>query len=242
MYKTFRPTKLSGEVVNHFTELIVQQQLQPGHKLPPERDLCEQLGVSRTVLREAVKMLEEKGLLETRQGSGTYVRTFSPQAISDSMSLYVRSDQRRYIELMELRSILDVELAGRLAEQATEAEIAGLQQHIEKMRQLVGDAEAFAAEDVAFHTRFYQAAHNSVLLSIAQPIMDLLEDVNRVTFIEPGSMESSLERHAAVTDCIRNHDREGARLAMLDIISRGEQRVRDHLVPNHVASKSGLAA
>ncbi len=242
MYKTFRPTKLSGEVVNHFTELIVQQRLQPGDKLPPERDLCEQLGVSRTVLREAVKMLEEKGLLDSIQGSGTYVRSLSPHAISETVTLYVRSDQSRYIELMELRGILDVELAGRLAERATDDEIAALQQHIENMRQLLDDSEAFSLEDVAFHTTFYQAAKNSVLMSIVQPILDLLVDVNRLTFTDPGSTASSLQRHAAVMESIRARDSEGARRAMSAIINRGEQRVLDHVAATQIANRAGVGA
>jgi GntR family transcriptional regulator, transcriptional repressor for pyruvate dehydrogenase complex len=239
MYKTFKATKISGEVANHCTELIVQQQLQAGDKLPSERELCEQFGISRTVLREAVKMLEEKGLLDSKQGSGTYVRSVSPQAISDSVTLYVRSDQSRYIELMELRSILDVELAGRLAEKASDAEVAALTHHIENMWQLLDSPEAFSAEDVAFHTTFYTAMHNSVLMSIVQPIMDLLEDVMRMSFTDPGSMESSLKRHVALVDCIRNRDSEGARRTMRAIISRGEQRVEDHLLAAQATNKPG---
>ncbi len=242
MYKTFKPKKLSDEVVKHFTELIMDQELRPGDKLPPERQLAEELGVSRTVLREAVKMLEEKGLLDSKQGSGTYVCTLSAQAITESVTLYVRSDINRYIELMEMRSILDVEVAGRLAESATEEDIATLSRHIARMWDLLDRPEEFAAEDVEFHLAFYRAMHNSVLMSLVQPILDLLEGAMRFTVDAPGSTESSLRRHVALLDHIKDHDAEGARRTMNEIIERGEQRVVDHLRRSFVMKEARVEA
>jgi len=242
MYKTLRPKKLSEEVVNHFTELILQKQLRPGDRLPPERQLAEELGVSRTALREAVKMLQEKGLLDSKQGSGTFVRSLSADALAESLTLYVQSDESRYLELMELRSILDVELAGRLAETAIEHHIATLDKHVERMWHLLDKPDEFAAEDVAFHLDFYRAMDNSVLMSIVQPIMVLLEAAMRVTFDAPGSTESSLRRHVALMDRIRARDGEGARRTMGAIISRGEERVREYVRAHHAETLAGAEA
>jgi GntR family transcriptional regulator, transcriptional repressor for pyruvate dehydrogenase complex len=240
VYKTMKQKKLSEEVVSHFTELIMQQQLRPGDRLPPERQLAEELGVSRTSLREAVKRLQEKGLLDARQGSGTFVRSLSADALSESLSLFVQSDINRYLGLMELRSILDVEIAGRLAVSATEDDIAHLMQHIELMSHLLDSPDKFADEDVAFHLAFYESMNNSLLMSIVQPIMTLLNEAMQVTFVAPGAAASSLRRHIALIECIRAHDAEGARGVMRAIIARGEERVSEHLRATHSAMIAGV--
>lgn len=227
MYKTISPRKLSNDVVDHLTDLFVTQQLKPGDRLPPERELAEQFGVSRTVIREAVKMLEEKGLLDSRQGSGTWVREFSPQSISQSFALYVESDINRYLELMDLRGILDVEIVGRLAQRASSEQIATLEGHIRRMGELLDRPKEFAEEDCAFHLAIYRAMDNVLLMSIVDPIMTLLEAVNLITVESQGGAETSLSRHTLLVRCIADHDAEGARQTMHEIISGAEGRVRE---------------
>lgn len=227
MYKTFAPRKLSDDVVDHLTGLIVAKQLRPGDRLPPERELAEQFGVSRTVIREAVKMLGEKGLLDSRQGSGTWVREFSSQSISQSFALYVESDINRYLELMDLRGILDVEIVGRLAQSASSEQVAILEEHIGRMNELLDKPADFSEADCAFHLEIYRSMDNTLLMSIVDPIVTLLEAVNLITVESSGGAETSLRRHTLLVKHIADHDAEGARQAMHEIIRGAEGRVRE---------------
>jgi GntR family transcriptional repressor for pyruvate dehydrogenase complex len=229
IYKTIKQKRLSGEVTNQITDLILQNHLQPGDKLPPERQLAEELGVSRTVLREAMKALEEKGLVEVKQGSGTFVCSPSFEMVSDSLSLLLQANMPRYLELMDVREILDVAIAGRLAEGATREDIDKLSERIAWMWQVLDSPEEFVEGDVAFHIEFYQAAKNEVLLTIMQPVMELLVEAMEMTFEPPGSAESSLRRHEKLVECIRAGDAKGARNAMGEIISRGKERLKEAL-------------
>jgi GntR family transcriptional regulator, transcriptional repressor for pyruvate dehydrogenase complex len=225
MYKTFKARKLSDDVVDHLTELFISQQLKPGDRLPSERELAEQFGVSRTVVRESIKILEEKGMLDCRQGAGTYVLGITNQGIVESFTLYLQSDYNRYLELMEMRDILDVEVVGRLAKSASPEEIAVFRHHLDRMGELLDQPAEFAVEDVAFHLAFYHAMHNSVLMSIVQPILSLLETAMRITVDAPGSSERSYRRHVTLMECIEAHDSDAARRTMHEIIVHGRQRV-----------------
>jgi GntR family transcriptional repressor for pyruvate dehydrogenase complex len=179
--------RLYQEVVDQVTGLVLQDSLQPGEKLPAERELARQLGVSRTAVREAIRALEEKGLVEVRQGAGTFVRCPDPESVSGSLALYLQTNVTRYLQLMELREMLDVEIAGRLAERIDQEGLAQLRARISQMWQLLDSPQEFAREDAAFHMDFYRATKNDVLLMIMQPVMDLMEEAMSASFEQAGS-------------------------------------------------------
>jgi GntR family transcriptional repressor for pyruvate dehydrogenase complex len=236
LYKAIGQKKrLSEGVVNQITDLVLSKHLQPGDRLPSEHRLVEELGVSRSVVREGIKALEERGLVEVKQGSGTFVRSPSSTMVSDSFSLFLRTRVARYSKLMEVREILDVEIAGLLAERATEEDLKRLGKSIGRMWEVLDSAQEFVAEDVAFHMAFYAAMKNEVLLMIMQPIMELLSEAMSMTFEAPGSPESSLRRHEKLVQRIRARDSEGARAAMREIISRGEERLEEAVRADEVA-------
>lgn len=219
--------RLSEGVVSQITDLILSRHLQPGDRLPPEHRLAEELGVSRSVVREGIKALEERGLVEVKQGSGTFVRSPSSEMVSDSISLFLRTRVARHLQLMEVREILDVEIAGLLAERATEEDLQSLSRSIARMWEVLDSPEEFVEEDVAFHIAFYAAMKNEVLLTVMQPIMELLSEAMSMTFEAPGSAESSLRRHEKLLQRIRAGDSDGARCAMREIIARGEERLKE---------------
>lgn len=219
-------TRLYQAVVSQVTERILADHLQPGDRLPSERDLSLQLGVSRTAVREAIRALEEKGLVEVRQGSGTFVRSPAPDSVSASLALYLHTNVARYLQLMDLRSILEPEIASRLAEKVEPDDLACLQARIARMHKLLDSPQEYAAEDAAFHMDFYRAAHNEVLLMIMQPVMDLLEEAMSVSFQEPGSAESSLSLHEKMVEQIAAGDAAGARRTVKQLLARGEMRMR----------------
>jgi GntR family transcriptional repressor for pyruvate dehydrogenase complex len=230
--------RLSEDVVRQITDLILSQRLQPGDRLPSGQQLAEELGVSRSVVREGIKALEERGLVEVKQGSGTFVSSPSPEMMSDSFSLFLRTRIPRYAQLMEVRRILDVEIAALLAERAKEDDLKDLASAIAQMWQALDLPAEYVQHDVAFHMAFYAATRNEVLLTIMQPIMELLSEAMSMTFEAPGSAESSLRRHEKLFERIRAGDSEGARLAMREILARGEQRMAEALQSGEAGDES----
>lgn len=221
--------KLYEEIVDQIIALIQVKQLQAGDKLPSERELSEELGVSRTVLREAIKALEERELVEVRHGSGTFVRSPSIDTIARSVSFVVWTDSDRYFELMNVRELLDVEIAGRLAHSAPAEQLEAMSLAVENMWKLLDSPREFSEQDVAFHMAFYRATKNELLLTLMLPITRLLMEAMELTFGSPGSAEMSLRRHEQLLDYIKAGDAQGARRTMQEIISRGKERLKESL-------------
>jgi GntR family transcriptional repressor for pyruvate dehydrogenase complex len=225
IYQAVERKKVYQEVVDQITELILQNHLEPGDRLPPERELAEHLAVSRTAVREAIRVLEQRGLVEVKQGAGTYVRCLSPEVVTESLLLYFRTNIPRYLQLMDLREILDVEIAARLAEHIEPEHFDRLESRIATMWKLLDSPQEFAEQDAAFHMDLYRATENQVLLLIMQPVMDLLVEAMIASFQMPGSAESSLRSHERLMECIRAGDPEVARDVVREILARGKGRM-----------------
>lgn len=222
--------KLVDRVVYALEELIISRQLEPDTKLPPERDLADQLGVSRTVLREAVRILVTKGLLETQPGKGTLVRKLTREQVVEPLSLLLRnhtSGEISFDQLYQVRSILEVEIAGLAASQASEADITCLKQIVANMEATQNDVVTLAVHDADFHSALAKMTHNPLLAILVDSIRDLLQEyVARVTpYLDPS--QENLPLHQKLLERIEARDVAGARQAMqenLDQMHRNTER------------------
>lgn len=149
-----------------FEQLVIQDNLQPNTKLPPEPALAKQLGVSRTVLREAVRILVTKGLLETKHGLGTTVRELTTKHISQPLDLLLKIRGKGNVsfhDVYHVRSLLEVEIAGLAALKGTKKEIRHLNQLMVEMESLTESPEKLSAGDAQFHHFLAKMRHNSLL-------------------------------------------------------------------------------
>jgi GntR family transcriptional repressor for pyruvate dehydrogenase complex len=206
-----------------------------GTKLPPEREFAERLGVSRTVVREAVRILVTKGLLETRHGIGTSIRAVTREEVVKRLTLLLRTcDEPVSMEhLHQMRLMLEVENAGLAAEQATDADIADLRRLSAEAETATADPARFADRDAEFHRRLAETTHNPLLVAL----LDSLHDLYCTTGREPGNtaqgliaefrlavageighyeqvMTSQVKSLKDVAESVAARDRNGARLAM----------------------------
>ncbi len=205
---------LVDRVVNELERLIVERELKPGTKLPPERDLAEQIGVSRTVIREAVRILVTKGLLTTKHGVGTVVQAANLDNVVASLSLLLRTRGISLDNLHQVRSILELENAGLAAAQATEADVACLRRILSDMESATADSETFASLDAEFHTAIAQTTHNPLLIVLLDPIRDLMRDIRLSVSRYPELFSTVMPDHREIVDRIVAKDAEGARQAM----------------------------
>lgn len=207
---------LVDRVVNEIQRVIVSGQLEPGMKLLPERELADELGVSRTVIREAVRILVAKGLLETKPGVGTIVRQVTSDQIVEPLSLLLQTQEGGIsIEhLHQVRRMLEVEIAGLAALQATEDDTAKLTGILDKMEAVLDIPEAFATRDADFHRGLARTTHNPLLIILLDSIRDLMQEVRLLVTRHPDLRQKVIPDHRKILERVEAKDPAGARQAM----------------------------
>ena len=208
-----REPRLSDKVAEMMLETILSRRLQVGERLPSERELGEQFNVSRTVVREAVRALVAKGVIEVRSGSGLRVAAVDAAAVSESMSLYLRGATLDFRKVHEVRTLLEVHIAGVAAERATDDDLAQLRSVHERMQREAGVVESAARDDLEFHRTIARATQNDLYLLLMDSIGSALIDIRREN-LGSGSTPTTIGQHEAVLERIAAHDPEGARTAM----------------------------
>lgn len=208
-----REPRLSDKVADMMLETILSERLKVGDRLPSERELGEQFGVSRTVVREAVRALVAKGVIEVRSGSGLRVAAVNASAVSESMRLFLRGGELDFEKVHEVRKLLEVHLAGLAAERATPTDLEALREVHERMTTEVGDVESAARDDLEFHRAVARATQNELYLVLMDSIGNSLIDIRREN-LGSGSATMTLAQHGAILEAIERHDADAAREAM----------------------------
>lgn len=206
--------RLVDRVVNEIQNLIVEHKLEPGVRLPPERDLAEQIGVSRTVVREAVRILVAKGLLETTHGVGTVVRQVNSDQIAEHLQIMLQTRGFSLDHLHHVRSILEVEIAGMAALRATDEATQELDRILAEAEVVMSRPEAFADKDAEFHRLLAEVSRNPLLVMLLDSIRDLMREVRLSVSRHPDLFEMVIPDHRKILECVNNRDEDGARHAM----------------------------
>jgi GntR family transcriptional regulator, transcriptional repressor for pyruvate dehydrogenase complex len=207
--------RLSDKVAGELLASITERGMRPGDKLPSERELGEQFGVSRTVVREAVRALAAKGVIDARTGSGLRVAEVPATAVSESMSLYLRGRASLdYAQIHEVRSMVEVEVAARAAERATAADIERLREVCERMAESLDDLEWVSQADVDFHRTLAELTHNELYVIMLDSIGDVLLEIRRATLGVTGRPLKGLRAHRKILRAVERHDPAAAREAM----------------------------
>jgi len=219
--------RLYKQVADQIEQLIADESLHPGDKLPGEREMAERMGVSRTVVREAIRVLGVRGLIVVKTGCGTYVQEPSVKDAAASIErlLKLRQTSEPFAQIHEVRRMIEVETAGLAAERATDQDIARLQSAVEDMSSHREEPDAYIKDDHAFHEHLAEATHNSLFNVLLGPISGLLDQVIRISVQAPGALEAGLAHHRDILDTIRQRDPEAARQAMREHLAEARELV-----------------
>lgn len=207
--------RLVDRVVNNIQQLIVDGQLAPGTRLPPERDFAERMGVSRTVVREAVRILVARGLLETYHGVGTVVRQMSTEQILEPLNLLLQTSGLTFDHIHQVRSILEVGIVRVAALQATEEDLAALERLVNGMEEHLEDVEICIALDDDFHQALARTTHNPLLMILAQSIGTIMHEVRLHVHSYTVIHGTAIPDHRRILERVRARDPEGAAQTML---------------------------
>ncbi len=215
MYRTVKTSRLYEQIVQQVEDSIMKGQLKPGDQLPPERDLAQAFGVSRTAIREAVKTLREKGLVEAYSGRGTFVTSGTSNAIRQSLDLMIRiNPQEGSANLAELRLVLEPEIAGLAAVRIEEQLMSTMREAVAVMDRSLQDPDAYVEADLDFHLALAEAAGNPLILSLLDSIVGLLREQRSRIFLVNGGPERGQFHHKRILAAVLQGDPEAAREAM----------------------------
>ena len=208
-------TALHKDIAAQLSERIVSGEYPEKSLLPPERSLCEIFGVSRTVVREAVKLLESRGLVSIEHGRGTLVRRPGHEQVSESLRLVLGHDRHSIAQLLEVRTILETGMSALAAERRSPGDLEAMRRWLEVMRAKPGEPEGYVEADLEFHAAIARAANNPVLTAMLTPLADLLRESRRATFSGPRVVRVRTAQHERIFERIRAGDARGARTEML---------------------------
>ena len=225
MLKAIKKTRIYEEVVGQLHQLIDAGKLKAGDQLPSERELAETFRVSRSSVREAIKTLENEGMVMTRPGSGTFITAVNVEAIIPSLASLLSRGKDALVDLFEMRCLVEPSIAALAAERATPADILRLKAICTEQEQQINRDTPAVESDAAFHLTIGQATHNAALQRLVASIVEILKPVREKSLQTPGRAHKSLASHREILVAIERHDPELARQAMQRHIQAVEQNV-----------------
>jgi GntR family transcriptional repressor for pyruvate dehydrogenase complex len=215
IYQSIQTARLYEQIVQQIEKRFLTGALKVGDRLPPERKLAEQFGVSRTAVREAVKALRQKGLVEIQPGRGTFITNGTSEVVRHSFGLLMQmAGTDGSPDLVEVRAIIEPEIAALAAERATEDHIAAMREAIEKMDAALQEPDKYIEADLDFHLVLAEATQNTLIPTLIDSIVDLLREQRARIFHVEGGPQHGQVHHKRILDAIIRHDPPAARDAM----------------------------
>lgn len=231
-----QPKKKAYQViVDQIKEYFLNGELQPGEKLPTERELASRFNVSRTSVREALRKLEIKGLIEIKQGSGSFIKATESHTLGEELSsTIIKTEKKLIYEMLELRQALEVECAFLASRRANSEDLERIRKALELMEQGKNDVELGIQADLSFHINIVLASHNSIFLQLFQTLSDHMQDTIRATRSQrlknPERTQETIDEHKEIYLAIAAGDAEQAKQLMEKHISQIRRELTESLL------------
>jgi GntR family transcriptional repressor for pyruvate dehydrogenase complex len=226
MFNSVKRTKISEDIANQIKRLIVDGKLKPGDRLPPERDLIKQLGVSRPSLREALNSLVTMGFLEVRQAKRTFVKSVTSKLIEDPLALLIKADTQKIFDLIEVRKAIETWASYHAALKASKEDVEQLDAIIQAMKKAFKEGRSWEKEDADFHLAIAKATHNTIHMHVMSGIYDLLKESMAKIFIDREKVKKLMNHHQQIFHAIKSRSPEKARQKTLDHLNYVESEVK----------------
>ena len=210
------PVRLYESVIEQIMNLIKNNKLKPGDKLPPERELAEKLSISRGSLREAFRVLESRGLIKSKPGGGRYIREIRKNGHNNTENIILSLEKSSILELLEAREMFEVKIAEIAAQKATPEDIKLIGEALNKMNEEEELKYGKETEsDTEFHLAIASASHNFVFVNIIKLHLYLLKETRGKTWKITGRREKQYQEHQVILQAIKERDSKKAGEVML---------------------------
>jgi GntR family transcriptional regulator, transcriptional repressor for pyruvate dehydrogenase complex len=203
-------------VVEHVRRLIESGELKPGDRLPGERDLALELGLSRPSVRSGLEALESMGVVVSRRGAGTFIAEGPPDLGREPLSLLASLHRFTPAEMFEARLVLEVGIAGLAAQHAEGEPLAAMAEEVTEMFASVDEPSTFLRHDVRFHRAVAAGCGNRVLAALMEMVAAQFYELRKETVERARNLRESAETHRRIFRAIRARDAEGASMAMTE--------------------------
>ena len=213
MLQAIKRTRIYEAVVEQLGQLVREGKLKPGDRLPTERELAAQFRVSRASLREALRGLELRGLVASRQGSGTFIAGVDPEELLRAFNGLTDQEQSLR-EIFEVRFLLEPPIAALAAQRATPYDLGRLEAALRQQEERVLRDQSGAEADVAFHSALAEATHNQALLQLGAALVGVLAPSRDTRLQTPRRSQISLRSHQGILEAVKAGDAEAARRGM----------------------------
>jgi GntR family transcriptional repressor for pyruvate dehydrogenase complex len=214
LIQPIKKTRIPEEIADRLRLLVLDGTYPPGRPLPSERLLAARFGVSRGSIRDAFRMLEMIGLLETRHGQGTFPRELTVNRLVAPLASALTYSRDLQDELLDVRRMFEPAVARVAATRATDDDLADLQRVLDTQRRKLKTGRPAIVEDTAFHAVVARATRNRVVVRIMETLNDLLVESRTLALKQKGRPERSIKGHEAVVAALARRDAEGAARAM----------------------------
>ncbi|MBI3941968.1 MAG: FadR family transcriptional regulator [Chloroflexi bacterium] len=223
--ETLHIQRLTEKVVEVVTDRILTGYYSPDEFLPTQKEMAEKMGVSLTVIREALKILHSKGLVRIKHGIGTHINPTSAWKIGESLLLVAQMNKATLHNWLEARIILEVEIAGLAAERMTEENLTMIAAALQNMRVSRDDPLACMEADQAYHLAIARASENPSLVTLMQPVLQPLKGSILQIASDTHSVAVALAEHDAIYAALTQHDATQARNAMRQHLLRVHEEI-----------------
>lgn len=235
-YKPIRTRKIYEEVTDSILGMVKAGQLKPGDKLDSVEQLAKNFNVGRSAIREALSGLRAMGLVEMRQGEGTYITSFDASKFSLPLSSAVLMKREDIKELSEVRKILEVGAAASAAASYQTEDLLPMEQALKAMQEAKGQGELGEKADLDFHLAIARATHNQMLINLMSSVSDIIVESMRETryllLYSEEQMASLLKEHQSIFLAIKERNAEKAQMCMLEHLVGVENVLSKHLESN----------
>ena len=231
LFSSIKRSRISDKVYDQIVSLISSGQLKPGDKIPSERELAAELGVSRQSIREAMNRAEVMGLIKVRQGEGSFILSTFQESVKQPLSLIIEKEAERTFDFIEIRKVVEGWCAEEASRMATDEEIDAMGELLEKMKKIASKDRRWEELDVALHFAIATATHNVIAIHIMEAIKGCFSTFFRFRSAITSSEKMDLlwQHHNEIYKAIRKRDPLEAKQRMVEHLDFIEEKIRENM-------------
>ena len=231
LFSPVKTIKKSDGVYNQLFALISSGKLTPGDKIPSERELAAELRISRQSIREALNRAEVMGLIKVRQGEGSFILSSVKGALMPPLTLIIEQEAARIFEFLEIRKLVEGWCAEKAALEATGEELQGMQEILEKMKQVAAKDKQWEKLDLELHLSFTKATHNVIAVHIMEALKVNFGPFFKFTKSMPSSEKIDVlwQHHYEIFKAIERRDPETAKRKVIEHLNFIEEKIKEDM-------------
>ena len=231
LFSPIKTSKLSDEVYNQIVSLISRGALKPGDKIPSERDLAADLKISRQSVREALNRAEVMGLIQVRQGEGSFILSSINKSLKPPLTIIIEKEAERIFEFIEIRKLIEGWCAEKAASEATSKDLKNMEEILDKMKKVASKDKQWEELDLALHLSFAKATHNVIAVHVMEALKTNFKPFFKFTKSMPRSekIEVLWQHHFEIFTAIKNGNAQMAKKKVIDHLNFIEEKLKEDM-------------